>query len=412
MLMDDVRTHLEGRLPDYLALLESWVGVNSFTANREGVNRLGEMTAALFAELGFAAEYVPSRNPAFGNHVVLTRRGRSGRKIGLVAHLDTVFPPEDEIQNDFHWRVEGDRLYGPGTVDIKGGTLGIYMLLDALQRFAPAAFAAVTWVILLDASEETESLDFGELCLERLRENGLACLVFEGGYLVGQEFWLVGQRKGMAVYRVTVEGKASHAGTSHGEGANALVQMAEVVQRIAGFTDYARNLTFNVGVLSGGTVVNRVPHLATALVEMRAFDKAVYEQGVAQMLGLNDLSTVKSPLNGYACRVRVEIERQMPPWPANAATERLLALWRAAGERLGYQVTREARGGLSDGNYLWATLPTLDGLGPNGANAHCSERSADLAKDQEYATLSSFVPKTLLNVLAVLTLIEQADGER
>lgn len=407
MLVDDMQAYLETRLPDYLALLERWVGVNSFTANRAGVNRLGEMTAAVFADVGFTAEYVPSRNPLFGNHVVLTRPGRSGRKIGLVAHLDTVFPPEDEIENDFHWRIEGDRLYGPGTVDIKGGTLGIYMLLDALQRFAPDALAAVTWVILLDASEETESLDFGELCLERLRDNGLACLVFEGGYLVGREFWLVGQRKGMAVYRVTVEGKASHAGTSHGEGANALVQMAEVVQRIAGFTDYARNLTFNVGVLSGGTVVNRVPHLATALVEMRAFDQDVFEDGVAQMLALNNLSTVTSPLNGYACRVKVEIERQMPPWPHNAGTEALLARWQAAGQQLGYSVTREARGGLSDGNYLWGVLPTLDGLGPNGANAHCSERSADRAKDQEYATLSSFIPKALLNLTAVMGLIEE-----
>lgn len=407
MLVDDMQAYLETRLPDYLALLERWVVVNSFTANRAGVNRLGEMTAAVFADVGFTAEYVPSRNPLFGNHVVLTRPGRSGRKIGLVAHLDTVFPPEDEIENDFHWRIEGDRLYGPGTVDIKGGTLGIYMLLDALQRFAPDALAAVTWVILLDASEETESLDFGELCLERLRDNGLACLVFEGGYLVGREFWLVGQRKGMAVYRVTVEGKASHAGTSHGEGANALVQMAEVVQRIAGFTDYARNLTFNVGVLSGGTVVNRVPHLATALVEMRAFDQDVFEDGVAQMLALNNLSTVTSPLNGYACRVKVGIERQMPPWPHNAGTEALLARWQAAGQQLGYSVTREARGGLSDGNYLWGVLPTLDGLGPNGANAHCSERSADRAKDQEYATLSSFIPKTLLNLTAVMGLIEE-----
>lgn len=407
MLVDDMQAYLETRLPDYLALLERWVGVNSFTANRAGVNRLGEMTAAVFAAVGFTAEYVPSRNPLFGNHVVLTRPGRSGRKIGLVAHLDTVFPPEDEIENDFHWRIEGDRLYGPGTVDIKGGTLGIYMLLDVLQRFAPDALAAVTWVILLDASEETESLDFGELCLERLRDNGLACLVFEGGYLVGQEFWLVGQRKGMAVYRVTVEGKASHAGTSHGEGANALVQMAEVVQRIAGFTDYVRNLTFNVGVLSGGTVVNRVPHLATALVEMRAFDQDVFEDGVAQMLALNNLSTVTSPLNGYACRVKVEIERQMPPWPRNAGTEALLARWQAAGQQLGYSVTREARGGLSDGNYLWGVLPTLDGLGPNGANAHCSERSADRAKDQEYATLSSFIPKALLNLTAVMGLIEE-----
>ena len=67
----------------------------------------------------------------------------------------------------------------------------------------------------------------------------------------------------------------------------------------------------------------------------------------------------------------------------------------------------EQRGGLSDGNHLWNTLPTIDGLGPYGEHGHCSERSADGSKDQEYADKSSFIPKTLLNFTAIRKLIAE-----
>ena len=135
-----------------MALLKDMVDINSFTRNPAGVNRLGEFTALRFADLGFDAERIESRNPAFGAHVVVSRPGTSGRKIGLVTHLDTVFPAEEEAANGFRFRAEGDRLYGPGTVDIKGGTVMIYMVMDALRACVPAVFEAITWDVLLDAA--------------------------------------------------------------------------------------------------------------------------------------------------------------------------------------------------------------------------------------------------------------------
>ena len=84
-----------------------------------------------------------------------------------------------------------------------------------------------------------------------------------------------------------------------------------------------------------------------------------------------------------------------------------LQVQRPPQQRGGVQVTAEERGGLSDGNYLWHKLPVIDGMGPTGANAHCSEQSADGSKEQEYCVPSSFVPKTLLNVMAVLKLLNE-----
>jgi glutamate carboxypeptidase len=325
-----------------------------------------------------------------------------------VSHLDTVFPPEEEIRNDFAWREEGDRIYGPGTVDIKGGTVLIYMMMAGLQALLPEVYEAVTWVILLDASEEADAEDFGALCIERLEgPDTLACLIFEGGYFDNDEFWLVTARKGMAVCEVHVEGRAAHAGSSHELGANAIVQLAETVQKLAAITDYERNITVNVGTVNGGTVTNRVPHQATAALEMRAFDTETYDAAVEAILALNGPASVQSAADGYPCRVEVEVLRKTAPWSRNEATDRLLAVWQEVGESLGYHVRPEERGGLSDGNMFWQAIPTLDGLGVAGGNAHCSERSADGSKEQEYCEVSSFVPKAVLNVTAVLKLLSR-----
>ena len=169
---------------------------------------------------------IQSLIPEYGKHLIMTRPGKSGHKIGLISHLDTVFPAEEEIANNFLWREEGDRIYGPGTVDIKGGTVVIYMILAALQKFTPDIYNDMTWVVLLDAVEERSGFDFGQLCIERLSEGGLAALVFEGGGLDDNRFKIVAARKGMAVYQARTYGRASHAGSSHPKGANAVVQMA------------------------------------------------------------------------------------------------------------------------------------------------------------------------------------------
>lgn len=395
---------LDRRLPRHLDLLRQMVAINSFTRNPAGVDALGDLTAAAFAELGFAAERVPAADPAYGRHLVLTRPG-AGAAIGLVSHLDTVFSPEEEARNDFAWRVADDRIYGPGTVDIKGGTLMIYMLLDALRRLAPAAFDGTTWTVLLNAAEEELAPDFGELCLARLAAGARACLVFEIGNMVDGAYKLVNRRKGLARIRVSAEGRGAHSGNGHAEGANAIVQLADAVGRIAALTDYERELTVNVGAIRGGTVTNRVPHYAEAAAEVRALDSTVFEQGLAGVRALDGLSTVRSASGGFACRTSVAIESRIAPWPANDASERLLDIWRAAASELGTWVVSEARGGLSDGNWTWRAIPTIDGLGPAGGNMHCSERSADGAKDQEYVLVSSFVPKALLNLAAIGRLI-------
>ena len=400
MNIDSFRASGERHLSAALGFLRALVEVNSFTANAAGVNAVGNLVAEAFAPMGFRATRVPA-GEGRGEHLFLaTERTEGLPTLALVSHLDTVFPEDEEVRNRFVWRREGDRIYGPGTNDIKGGTALIWLMLSAMRETAPDLFAGVNWVVAHNACEEVDSADFGAACARLLPAETTACLIFEADGGEDERFSVVAARKGRATFTVRVEGRGAHAGGGHASGANAIVQLAEVVARLAALTDYAADVTVNVGAISGGTVNNRVPHEAMATLEMRAFDAAAYARTKDAILAMDGEGAVANSA-GYACRIRVVLDDETGPWPVNAGTERLAELWRDAGAELGLRVAREMRGGLSDGNVLWPRFATLDGLGPRGGNSHCSEQSADGAKEQEWVSASSFVPKALLNARAI-----------
>jgi glutamate carboxypeptidase len=394
-------------MPAALEMLRQMVDINSFTGNALGVDRLGRLTAECFAPLGFEAEFVPSVEPGRGQHLLLTRRGRSARSVAMISHLDTVFPPEEEARHNFHWQPEGDRVFGPGTQDIKGGTVMMWLVLTALRAQRPEVFNQVTWKLFWNSSEEVLSVDFGRLCRERFDRETVAALVFEAEGRLGGDRLLVVARKGRATWRVQVNGRGAHAGGKHRSGANAIVQLARTVQRIADLTDHRRELTFNPAVIVGGVAPNRVPHEASVEGEFRAFDAETYEHGKRALLSLAGPGEIRSVADDYPCTVQVEILSESRPWPRNPATDRLFSVWQQAGEELGLAIAPQERGGLSDGNFLWDVVPTIDGLGPWGDYDHCSERSADGSKLPEFVEISSFAPKAALNVLAIEKLVRE-----
>jgi glutamate carboxypeptidase len=402
--IETVRAFLNSRLPSALEMLREMVEINSFTANPDGVNRLADLTTQYFSPLGFSAQSFPAANPEFGNHLVMTRPGLEDRSISMISHLDTVFSPEEEQRGNFHWQPEGDRIFGPGTIDIKGGTTMMWLVLSALQACSPDIFKALTWKLLWNSAEERYPPDFGVLCRSQVDARTLAALVFEAEGRSGLDHLLVVARKGRATWRVTVSGRGSHAGGNHPQGANAIVQLGKTVQQIAALTDYGTGLTFNVGSITGGTVTNRVPHEAMAEGEFRAFTREAYARGRAGLLSLAGQGDVCSPADGFPCEVKVEILNEIARWPRNQATEQLFQIWKGVADEIGMPTAPEERGGVSDGNTIWDVVPTLDGLGPWGDNDHCSERSADGSKLPEFVQISSFVPKALLNTLAILSL--------
>lgn len=382
----------ERHLPECLRWLRRMVEINSFTTNRDGIARVARVTAECFAELGFEPELASAADPAHGAHLFL-RRGQ-GRPVVLVTHLDTVFPPEEEARNDFRWREEGGRVYGPGTVDNKGGTALIWLMLRLMRDELPELFEKTAWLIAANSAEEVTGSDFAEQTRARCPGGARAVLVFEGGPRDGRGSHLVVARKGRLEVRLECSGRAAHAGSGFAEGINAVVELARLLPGVAELADGGRDLTVNVADFHGGTVINRVPHEASASLEIRAFDPDVLRQAgeaVERLAG-------KTP---GGADVRVIRLGGTHAWPQAEGTRRLFETWQQAAASLGITAVPMQRGGLSDANYLHTLAPTLDGLGPAGGNAHCSERSADGSKVPEFVEPDSFAPKAALNVLAL-----------
>ena len=134
-----------------------------------------------------------------------------------------------------------------GTHDIKGGSVMMWLVLDALRALAPRVFTSVTWRLLWNSSEEVLSPDFGDLCRTRLGTDTLAALVFEAEGKGPGVRRLVVARKGRGTWRVRVAGRGAHAGVQPARGANAIVELSRVVRRIAAFSSITFSCTSNSG---------------------------------------------------------------------------------------------------------------------------------------------------------------------
>lgn len=398
--------HLAQQLPNALAFLEDLVSINSFTLNAAGVDANAARIIEQFSPFGFKVEQVPCEQEGAGKHLILDSGG-DGPAVALISHLDTVYTSEEEEKNEFHWQPDGDRIYGPGTLDIKGGTVLLWMMLDALKTTDPELFSQTRWIVILNAAEEMLLPDFAALCKRILPVDTRACLVFEADTEKIENFCLVNARKGNGSFTVDVVGRSAHAGGGYRDGANAIHQLSRVVDRMMALTDLSTETTVNVGVISGGTVRNTVPGHARAELEIRSFDEERYREVRDAVLAMSGTGEIQAVSSGYHCEIRVTQLTENPAWSKNSETDALAEIWQQAAREAGYHLEARPRGGLSDGNALWNLFPTLDGLGPRGGNAHCSLRDEAENKQPEYVDATSFVPKAFINCKALERLLKE-----
>lgn len=378
--MNDPAYFLNHRLPSALELLERWVNTNSYSLYPEGVDAHADQVIEAFSPLGFSATRADAENPSCAAHLFLSRGAVSeaaqAPTIAMVSHLDTVFPEAEERANQFAWKRDGDRIYGPGTWDIKGGSLMILLLLELLARFNPELFDRVHWELGFNSSEEILNPSFGRRCLERLPPETRAVLIFEGdgAEKPGDACRLIRQRKGRSCFRITVSGLGAHAGADHGAGANAIRHLARLVEPIEALTNYESGLTVNVGTIQGGVSMNRVPHHAELELEMRAPHDYLLDQAERDLGDIVAKSaSVVSPVKSVETRAAVERLSQVPAFERNDGADALVAEFAAAGQGIGHEVLAQSRGGVGDINFIGARLPAIDGLGPIGQNGHASE---------------------------------------
>jgi glutamate carboxypeptidase len=312
------------------------------------------------------------RQAAAGD-IVRARWGSGDGGVLLLCHMDTVWDLGTLAKRPV--RVEDGRLYGPGAFDMKGGIVNALWAMRALRELELMPSRRVT---LLITSDEEIGSDASRALIEAEARAHEVVFVLEPAQppRAALKTW----RKGVGGYRVTVTGRAAHAGAAHDEGINAIAELARHVLAIEALTDYAAGTTVNVGVIRGGTRSNVVPEQAWAEVDYRVMDMTEAARVDAFMRGL------KPQRDGVRLAVTGGLNR--PPMVRTPAIVALYTRAEAIAAELGLPLTETGTGGGSDGNFTAALgVPTLDGLGVVGDGGHALHELVVVSSLPERAAL-------------------------
>jgi glutamate carboxypeptidase len=331
--------------------LQALVGISSPSGDIRGAEEAAAIAIALAPDEA-VAERLPCSTLEHAPDLVVRLAGTGARRLLLLGHIDTV------VAHDEHrpLRREAGRLFGSGSIDMKGGDVLALGVLRALAtRRADFAEAA----LLLVCDEEWRVGPFAHV--ERFADFD-ACLCFEAGELApGGEEAVVVRRKAAGTVRVRAHGRSAHSGSAPDKGANALLALAAAAQAVAATHDPggADRLTAVPTVLRSGEAFNVVPASGELICDVRADSAAAFDR-------------VLAAVPGEVGDVRLEAE-QVRVWPGMNSRAATAAVLERAAAALGRPLVGAARGGASDASHFSAAIPlTIDGLGPRGGGAHAA----------------------------------------
>jgi glutamate carboxypeptidase len=366
--MSRILDYLQTRQEAMTQTLKDLVMMDSPSHERMAVNAVADFLARSFGELGADARRLPQA--AFGDHIQVTW-GRGERQILLLGHMDTVWPLGEAKERPFQ-RVR-DGATGPGVFDMKGGlVIGLYAVASLCELEITPAHQLV---FLFNSDEEVGSPTSREF-IERQGRRSEAVLVLEPS----REDALVTWRKGVGRFELEIQGLASHAGAAHDRGVSAVEELAHQILRLEAMSDYERGTTVNVGVVQGGSRVNVRPASAWAEIDLRV---TTAQEGQRMTQAIRQIR----PANPDASLI-VSGRMNRPPWETSQAGQTLFERAQRTGAKLGMELWPAGTGGGSDGNFTAALgIPTLDGLGVVGNDAHATTEWIDLASLSRRAAL-------------------------
>lgn len=339
-----------------LTLLGTLVNIDSGSYFKAGIDRVILLLKERFDKLGFETEIIELTER--GNHLVARKRGRSGRRLLLLGHCDTVFDEGTAARRPF--RIEGARAYGPGVVDMKGGLTGMIYALAALKTAASDVWDDLGITAIVNSDEEISSRSSRAIIEAEARRADAICVLEPAR--PGGEY--VTQRKGSGTFHLRVSGKSAHAGMNPELGASAIHELLKKAAAIQALNNMSPGLTVNIGVIRGGTRPNVVADFAEAEIDVRVQTVEDANQISAQLRKI----AAEPGIPGTQTELTGEVE--FPPMQRTQAILDLFELVQRAGKELGLNLQHVATGGASDGNYASQFAPTCDGMGPQGGGQH------------------------------------------
>ncbi len=370
--MSELLSYFQGQQAAMVELLTTLCNFETPTRGKEHVDKMGAFMEAQFRELGASITRIPLTE--VGDMLLAKwNENAPGKPIMFLIHIDTVWPLGTLAERPVTVKDDG-KLYGPGAIDMKGGITVVLAALRGLKKRGEIPNRPI-WV-LMTTDEEVGSIHSHDHIEELAQQTGLV-LVMEPAT---QEEALKTWRKGIATYRIDIEGLPSHAGNAPEKGINAITEFAQQVLRLKDLNDYKRGTSVSVTMVEGGSATNVIPAKVTAFVDTRALTMQSWEETYETMMGLEPFVP--------GAKVRVEKINGHKPMEHDEQMVRSFAQCKAIGERYGLTIREDGSGGASDGNTVAALgIPVLDGLGPQGDGLHALHEQVVIASLPRRATL-------------------------
>lgn len=395
-----IARHASEAQPAAVALLERSIDIESPSENAAGVRAVGDLFAGELQAMGFKTHWVelpPDMNRA--GHLVAEIEGTKGKRLLLLGHLDTVLAGE-------RYRREGDRAYGTGASDMKGGIVVMLQALKALH--AAGALADRRIVVMLTGDEEDAGLPFevSRASMVELAKRSDAVLSFEtsidGTATIG--------RRGFSSWTLETTGETGHSSGifSADSGSGAIYEAARILAAFHAEFSAEKYLTLNPSLVVGGTSASLDDFRGKAEGKTNVIAPVAIARGDLRFISLEQESNVKARMQAIVARhlprtgatLRFD-EGGYPPMTPTPGNEALLEVLDGASRDLGLgpvAALDPARRGAGDIGFIAHLLPGLDGLGSGGGdNSHAPG---------EYTGLDTLTPMAQRAALLIHRLAE------
>ncbi|MDD0810471.1 M20/M25/M40 family metallo-hydrolase [Curvibacter sp. RS43] len=393
---------VQQRSPAALLLLEKAVRINSGTLNPQGVRAVGELFRAELDELGFQTRWI-DMPPAMkrAGHLVASHEGGAGKRVLLLGHLDTVFEKTSTVPL---WERRGDRVRGQGVNDMKGGDVILLEALRALKSVGALDPANVDVMLTGDEERAGKPLQVARADMVALAKRADYALSFEGSNKHQGVDTASIARRSSGGWVLRVKGKPAHSmGVfSNASGYGAIYETARILNA---FREQViePSLTFNPGLVYGGTDVSYAEDTATA----SAFGKSNVIARDAEVLG--DLRYL-SPEQGERARQKmlgivssgnlpgtsasIRFTENYPPMPPTEAGQQLAARYSQASQDAGLgriELLDPGLRGAGDVQFVAPYTVGIDGLGAQGRGAHTDDEDLEIASIERGAVRAALL---------------------
>jgi glutamate carboxypeptidase len=343
---------------EILRLIQQLVEIESPSGDLEGSRKVVDLLVEEAQKINCIQTIKRIESPGYGEHLLIRAWPASTKTTLILGHTDTVHPRGTTKLRP--WIEDQGKAYSPGIFDMKAScALALYVMraCESLNLLPERPIE-----LLLTCDEETGS-DRGKYLVEEAALRAKQVFVLEPPAAQGS---VKTGRKGTALYKLNIHGRAAHAGLEPEKGASAILELARQIEQIHALNDPLHGTTINIGVIQGGTNTNVVPANAHALIDVR----------FTSMEEAKRIEKAIQSLIPFDKRVQLSIEGGInrPPLERTNNVIKLYEHARAIAAELEFDLGEAQVGGASDGNFVAAMgVPVLDGLGILGDGAHAED---------------------------------------